>query len=80
MKAKTALLYFVCITVLFTLMIPLPAHCQRGRDAGDQDYYALLKRLKNNDMSIDFQALRVGIYPNAGLQALREPPGKGCRV
>ncbi len=59
MKAKTAVFYFVCITVLFTLMAPLPGHCQRGRDAGDQDYYALLKRLKNNDMSINFQSLRI---------------------
>jgi hypothetical protein len=59
MKMKTILTYFVFVAAIFTLMVPASGYSQRGGDAGDADYYGLVKRLKNNDMSVNFQTLRM---------------------
>jgi len=56
---KTILTYFVFVAAIFTLLVPVCGHSQSAGDAGGADYYALVKRLKNNDMSINFQTLRI---------------------
>ena len=59
MKTKTAMIFFVCMAAAVTLMVPAAGHGQRGRDASDADYYTLVRKLKNNDMSVNFLTLRM---------------------
>jgi hypothetical protein len=44
---------------IFTFMVPVTGHSQRAGDSGSADYYGLVKRLKSNDMSVNFQTLRI---------------------
>lgn len=59
MKTRTAIIYLICMAVAFTLILPAAGHGQRGRDASGADYYALVKKLKNNDMAVNFLTLRM---------------------
>lgn len=59
MKMKTILTYVVFVAAIFTLTVPVAGHGQRARDAGSADYHGLVKQLKNNDMSVNFQILRI---------------------
>lgn len=56
-NAKVSFIVFIAIVVM--MLIPAAGQSQRAREAGDPDYYLLVKQLKNNDMTINFQALRL---------------------
>ena len=58
MRIRIQMLLLVSIVLLVVIMAPVAVQSQQTGDSGST-YQALLKRLKNNDMTIDFKVLRL---------------------
>ncbi len=59
MEKRYSIFFVIAIVVMMCVTFSATGQAQPAADTKDPDYYRLVKQLKNNDMSIDFQVLRL---------------------